>query len=159
LGSFGASSLRPHIGLGKAAVVDQIEIRWPGSGLVQRFDGPIPADRRYEIREGRPTLKPIEVRSLRAEGAERRQSWGSRRSAERGYSAEGEVKAILPQWNMAVIAHSEIKGAMPPMTMGFRAEDPKVLAGIEIGDRVRFRLKEAGDRLILEQIEKVQPRR
>jgi len=158
-GSFGASSLRPHIGLGKAAVVDQIEIRWPGSGLVQRFDGPIPADRRYEIREGRPTLKPIEVRSLRAEGAERRQSWGSRRSAERGYSAEGEVKAILPQWNMAVIAHSEIKGAMPPMTMGFRAEDPKVLAGIEIGDRVRFRLKEAGDRLILEQIEKVQPRR
>jgi ASPIC/UnbV protein/VCBS repeat protein len=61
-GSFGSSSLRPHIGLGKAAVVDHIEIRWPGSGLVQRFDGPIVADRRYEIREGRPTLKPIEVR-------------------------------------------------------------------------------------------------
>ena len=60
-GSFGASSLRPHIGLGKAAVVDQIEIRWPGSGLVQRFDGPIAADRRYEIREGRPALKPIEL--------------------------------------------------------------------------------------------------
>ena len=60
-GSFGASSLRPHIGLGKAAVVDQIEIRWPGSGLGQRFDGPIAADRPYEIREDRPALKPIEL--------------------------------------------------------------------------------------------------
>jgi len=59
-GSFGASSLRPHIGVGKAAVLDQLEIRWPGSGLVQRFKGPIRADQVYEIIEGKPDLKPLE---------------------------------------------------------------------------------------------------
>jgi hypothetical protein len=56
-GSFGASSLRPHIGLGSAASVDFLEIRWPGSGLVQRIEGPIAADRTYELREGESALK------------------------------------------------------------------------------------------------------
>jgi hypothetical protein len=56
-GSFGAHSLRPHLGLGSASAVDFLEIRWPGSGLVQRFDGPIAANRTYEIREGKPGLK------------------------------------------------------------------------------------------------------
>jgi hypothetical protein len=59
-GSFGASSLRPHVGVGKAAVIDQLEIRWPGSGLVQRFKGPINGDQVYEITEGKPELKAIE---------------------------------------------------------------------------------------------------
>ena len=59
-GSFGASSLRPHIGVGKAAAIDSLEIRWPGSGLVQRFSGPIAADKVYEIREGRDVLKSIQ---------------------------------------------------------------------------------------------------
>jgi ASPIC/UnbV protein/VCBS repeat protein len=56
-GSFGASSLRPHIGLGSATSVDFLEIRWPGSGLVQRFEGPISVDRTYELREGQATLR------------------------------------------------------------------------------------------------------
>jgi hypothetical protein len=60
-GSFGASSLRPHIGLGKATAIDGLEIRWPGSGLVQHFDGPIAADRVYEIREGEKELKSVIV--------------------------------------------------------------------------------------------------
>jgi hypothetical protein len=59
-GSFGASSLRPHVGIGKAAVIDQLEIRWPGSGLVQQFKGPINGDQVYEITEGKPELKAIE---------------------------------------------------------------------------------------------------
>ena len=59
-GSFGASSLRPHIGIGKAIQIENIEIRWPGSGLVQQFKGPIAADRIYEITEGRPTLKALD---------------------------------------------------------------------------------------------------
>jgi ASPIC and UnbV/FG-GAP-like repeat len=58
-GSFGASSLRPHIGLGKASVVDELEVRWPGSGLAQTFKGPIAADGTYELREGDPGLKPV----------------------------------------------------------------------------------------------------
>ena len=60
-GSFGASSLRPHIGLGKANVIDDLEIRWPGSGLVQHFGGPIAADRIYEIREGEKGLKLVVI--------------------------------------------------------------------------------------------------
>ena len=60
-GSFGSSSLRPHIGLGKATMVNALEIRWPGSGLVQRFSGPIVADRIYEIREGEKELKPVDI--------------------------------------------------------------------------------------------------
>ena len=60
-GSFGASSLRPHIGLGKAGAIDFLEIRWPGSGTVQQFKGPFPADRTYEIREGEPEMKVVEI--------------------------------------------------------------------------------------------------
>ena len=57
----GASSLRPHIGLGSAASVDFLEIRWPGSGLVQRFEGPIVSDRTYELREGWVQLKEFKL--------------------------------------------------------------------------------------------------
>jgi len=60
-GSFGAQSLRPHIGLGRATSIDLLEIKWPGSGLVQQFTGPLAADRIYEIREGEPTLNLVDV--------------------------------------------------------------------------------------------------
>ncbi|HEX4584876.1 MAG TPA: CRTAC1 family protein [Burkholderiaceae bacterium] len=60
-GSFGASSLRPHIGLGKASAIDALEIKWPGSGLIQRFTGPIAGDRVYEIREGDKEPRPVAV--------------------------------------------------------------------------------------------------
>jgi hypothetical protein len=59
-GSFGASSLRPHIGLGKAPAIDLLEIRWPGGGT-QQFKGPIAADQTYEVREGDAVLKPVEI--------------------------------------------------------------------------------------------------
>jgi len=61
-GSFGASSLRPHIGLGKAAAIDELEIRWPGGGT-QQFKGPIAADRTYEAREGDMQLRPVDTLS------------------------------------------------------------------------------------------------
>jgi VCBS repeat protein/ASPIC/UnbV protein len=56
-GSFGAQTLRPHVGLGQASAIELVEIRWP-SGLVQQFKGPFPPDRTYQIREGDPELKP-----------------------------------------------------------------------------------------------------
>ena len=61
-GSFGASSLRPHVGLGPAAAIDLLEIKWPGSGLVQQFKGPLAADRTYQIREGQPEVKEVALR-------------------------------------------------------------------------------------------------
>ncbi len=36
-GSFGSGTLRRDIGIGKAAMIDEIEIKWKGSGLVQKF--------------------------------------------------------------------------------------------------------------------------
>mgnify|MGYP000902696725 CR=1 FL=1 len=62
-GSFGASSLRPLIGIGEATQVEEIEVRWPGSGLVQRLAGPIAADVGYRVREGEA---PVRLESRRA---------------------------------------------------------------------------------------------
>ena len=45
-----SSDPRLHFGLGKAASVERVEVRWP-SGLRQTF-GPLPADRFYLLREG-----------------------------------------------------------------------------------------------------------
>jgi hypothetical protein len=49
-GSFGASSLTQHIGLGKAKAIDSLEIDWPVSGTRQVFRN-LPVNRAIEIRE------------------------------------------------------------------------------------------------------------
>src|SRR5262249_16144103 len=67
-GSFGAASLRPHIGVGKAIQIDNVEIRWPGSNLVQQFKGPFPVDKTYEAIEGKETLKPVDKAVVAAKG-------------------------------------------------------------------------------------------
>lgn len=140
-GSFGASSLRPHIGLGKAAVVDQIEIRWPGSGLVQRFDGPIAADRRYEIREGRPALKPIELGAQVAAQTILTTKPAVPFGEERQWTVRGVVRSVIPEVNTLVLTHEEIPGFMPSMTMGFRTANPQLYNGLQAGDVIRFTLK------------------
>ncbi|HEV8578778.1 MAG TPA: CRTAC1 family protein [Thermoanaerobaculia bacterium] len=58
-GFAGQSSRRVHFGLGAAAAVDRLEVRWP-SGLRQIFDK-IPADRTWRIVEGEPELKPFQA--------------------------------------------------------------------------------------------------
>lgn len=65
-GSFGATTLRPHIGLGKATVIDELEIRWPGSGLIETVKGPILADASYELREGEGSLRSLRVSSVQS---------------------------------------------------------------------------------------------
>jgi hypothetical protein len=67
-GSFGASSLRPHIGVGKATTIDALEIRWPGSAP-QTFKGPIAVDQTYDVREGDPQLKLATPPALRVKQA------------------------------------------------------------------------------------------
>ena len=54
-GSFGASPLRQHIGLGKATRIETLEVFWPTSGTTQTFRN-VAVDQFIEITEGRDTL-------------------------------------------------------------------------------------------------------
>jgi hypothetical protein len=59
--SFAAqSTLRVHVGLGSAAIVDSLEVRWP-SGLRQTF-GKVPVDRIVRIVEGERTPGVFEAK-------------------------------------------------------------------------------------------------
>jgi hypothetical protein len=55
------SSRRVHFGLGTAAAVDRLEVRWP-SGLRQTFAA-VPADRIWRIVEGESDLQPFTARA------------------------------------------------------------------------------------------------
>ncbi|HVS15395.1 MAG TPA: CRTAC1 family protein [Thermoanaerobaculia bacterium] len=57
-GSFGASPLRQHVGLGAAERIERIVIDWPSVGSHSTFESP-ELDRGYRVTEGRETLEPI----------------------------------------------------------------------------------------------------
>jgi tetratricopeptide (TPR) repeat protein len=58
-GSFGASPLEQHIGLGKAARIVEVEVRWPASGTRQVFTG-IQKNQVIEIREMSDRFTPLD---------------------------------------------------------------------------------------------------
>lgn len=50
-----------------------------------------------------------------------------------------EVTKLDKPGGRITLKHGEIKNLdMPPMTMVFRVADPKLLEGVNVGDRVRF---------------------
>jgi Cu/Ag efflux protein CusF len=51
---------------------------------------------------------------------------------------EGKVVAVVPGSSQIVVDHKEIKGFMDAMTMGYRAEPPSLLEGVQAGDTIRF---------------------
>ena len=57
-GSFGSSPFRQEIGLGDAAAVVLVEVTWPATGQVQRFEG-LFRDRAYRLRESEPAAQPV----------------------------------------------------------------------------------------------------
>jgi hypothetical protein len=59
----GQSTARVHAGLGSAAVIDKVEVRWP-SGLRQTFEK-LPVDRIVRIVEGETAVVPFEVKAKR----------------------------------------------------------------------------------------------
>ena len=61
-GSFGGSSFQLETGLGNADTIESIEVQWPG-GLRQEFTGVEP-DRYYELVEGEPELRLLEVEPI-----------------------------------------------------------------------------------------------
>jgi len=60
---------------------------------------------------------------------------------EREWTARGVVRSVIPEINVLVLTHEDIPGFMPSMTMGFRAANPQLYAGLQVGDVIRFTLK------------------
>ena len=60
---------------------------------------------------------------------------------EREWAVRGVVRSVIPEINVLVVTHEDIPGFMPSMTMGFRAASPKLYAGLQAGDVIRFTLK------------------
>jgi tetratricopeptide (TPR) repeat protein len=70
-GSFGASPLEQHVGLGKAAEIESLEIRWPGAtGAPQRVVG-IAKNQAVEIKEGATEYKRLTRTPYRLGGGNR----------------------------------------------------------------------------------------
>jgi tetratricopeptide (TPR) repeat protein len=69
-GSFGASPLEQHIGLGKAARIQDIEIWWPTSNTRQHFSA-VEKNRVIEITELSSDYKTIDRQAVRLGGARR----------------------------------------------------------------------------------------
>ncbi len=63
----------------------------------------------------------------------------------RSFQAEGQVISIAGDGTSVTIAHEDIQGFMPAMTMLFPVKDPAALAGIARNDLVQFELKVAPD--------------
>ena len=62
-GSFGASPLRQEIGIGQAKIIDEIEIKWAGSGKVQHFTN-VPPNQFLRITEGVDQYKVTQLAKL-----------------------------------------------------------------------------------------------
>jgi len=72
-GSFGASPLQQHIGLGRAAHIENIEVWWPTSGTRQNFTGILP-NQFLEIKEFDAHPRKLDRHAFRLGGPARRAS-------------------------------------------------------------------------------------
>lgn len=61
--SFGGNPMEQHIGVGQAALVKQIEIWWPASGIRQQFRN-VHVDRAYRVREDKNVLEVVQRKSF-----------------------------------------------------------------------------------------------
>jgi len=62
-GSFGSEPLRQEIGIGQAKSIDEIEITWAGSQIVQQFKNTLP-DQFLKITEGDDTPEIVNLKKL-----------------------------------------------------------------------------------------------
>ena len=75
-GSFGASPLEQHIGLGKSSRILDLEIYWPASNTRQHFSD-IPVDQFLEIKEFANAYTKLERHAYRLGGARRNAAQGT----------------------------------------------------------------------------------
>jgi Cu/Ag efflux protein CusF len=66
---------------------------------------------------------------------------------------EGEIRKLDPATGLIVLKHGEIPNmGMPAMTMGFYPADPKMLAGLKVGDKVRFQAQMIGGKATVTEL-------
>jgi Cu/Ag efflux protein CusF len=73
---------------------------------------------------------------------------------DRTWTVRGIVRGLVPDLGAVILTHEAMPGLMGAMTMAFEADDPRLLAGLGPGDRVRFTVRHAGERLVLVAIAK-----
>lgn len=68
--------------------------------------------------------------------------------------SEGEVRKVNKEAGKLTLKHGRIESLdMPPMTMVFRAADPKLLDGLKEGDKVRFSADRVNGAITVTRIE------
>jgi hypothetical protein len=92
-GSFGASPLEQHIGLGKAAQITNLEVWWPTSQTRQTFEN-VGKNQFIEVKElardyTRLDRKPFRLGGSKREAAKTESGAGSGRKADGGRKAGG----------------------------------------------------------------------
>ncbi len=76
-------------------------------------------------------------------------------SDERLYDVIGVVEAVRPEDNQVIIAHEDIPGLMPAMTMNFDLEDPTIAERFSPGDAIRFELVFNGRAYLIRSAERL----
>jgi Cu/Ag efflux protein CusF len=71
------------------------------------------------------------------------------------WTVRGIVRSVAPQLGAVFLTHEAMPGLMEAMTMGFEAENARLLNGLAPGDPVRFTVRKNGERLLLVAIEKL----
>jgi protein SCO1 len=56
------------------------------------------------------------------------------------YEVHGRIVSITPHHEAVTVAHEEVPGFMPAMTMPFAVKEPRLLSGYKTGDNIQFRL-------------------
>ncbi len=66
------------------------------------------------------------------------------------FDGVGKIIALVPEQSQVVVGHEEIKGFMKamPMGMGYAVESEDLLQGLEIGDRVKFKIDAAKKKIV-----------
>ncbi len=65
-------------------------------------------------------------------------------AATRGHAVEGEIVSLLPERDALLVAHEEVPGVMPAMTMAFQV-DRRVLGLVRPGQRLSARMERRDD--------------
>jgi protein SCO1 len=73
----------------------------------------------------------------------------------REFAVKGVVKKVEPENGRVIIAHEAIPGFMDAMTMPFHVKAPDVLAAVQAGDSVSFRLSVTAEQSWIDNVVKI----